>query len=131
MAENENDTAVADTEAGEEQEYTYNITIEDAVPATKRVVVDIPRDRIHAKIAVTDEHVRQALQNLKEQQGARVPGKGCGIEDKACVPADVTVRVDGEQLAQQTDAQIVSRPGRVAGSDVVDLDKQLRGAKSG
>src|SRR4051812_4710721 len=236
MAENENETAVADTEAGEEQEYTYNITIEDAGPATKRVVVDIPRERIDEKmaeqykdlrqqaaipgsrpgratqrrterrlasdvkeqvrrnlisesyeqaveknnlqvlgepqfddpnstqlkeneglkysfqievqpefkvpdlggltikkpkIAVTDENVQQALQNLKEQQGALVPVEDRGVEDKDYVTADVKVRVDGEEIANQPDAQIVSRPGRIAGIDVVDLDKQLRGAKSG
>src|SRR3954452_16523007 len=62
MAENENDTAVADTDAAaasEEQEYTYNISIEDAGPATKRVVVEIPKDRIDQKLAEQFKDLRQ------------------------------------------------------------------------
>src|SRR3954470_640206 len=63
MAENENETAVADTDAAgaaaEEQEYTYNIQIEDAGPATKRVVVEIPKDRIDQKMAEQYKDLRQ------------------------------------------------------------------------
>jgi trigger factor len=43
----------------------------------------------------------------------------------------VHIRLDGKDVAQQQDAQIVSRPGRLAGIDVVDLDKQLAGQKPG
>ena len=42
MAENQDNTAVADAEAAE-QAYQYQIQIEDAGPATKRVVVEIPK----------------------------------------------------------------------------------------
>jgi trigger factor len=81
------------------------------------------------KIGVTDENVEQAMQNLREQQGTLMPVEDRGVEDKDYLTADVTIKLDGKQIAQQPDAQIVSRPGRLAGIDVVDLDKQLAGMK--
>src|SRR5438045_4996932 len=225
MAENE--TAVADENAqqtGEEQEYQYQVRIEDAGPATKRVVVEIPKERIDEKLAeqykelrqqaaipgfrpghapqkliekrfagdiketvrrnliaesyeqavqknslqvigepqfdnpdaiqlkedaglsysfqievqpditlpdlkelkikkpkidVSEENVDQAMQNLKEQQGTLVPVEDRGIKDKDYVIGDVHVRVDGNEVAHQNDAQLVSRPGRLSGIDVV------------
>src|SRR4051812_46541798 len=58
MAENENTAAVAD-ENEQQQEYQYEIRIEDAGPATKRVVVEIPRDRIDEKLAEQYKELRQ------------------------------------------------------------------------
>jgi trigger factor len=81
------------------------------------------------KIGVTDENVEQAMQNLREQQGTLIPVEDRGVEDKDYLTADVTIRLEGKQIAQQNDAQIISRPGRLAGIDVVDLDKQLAGLK--
>ncbi len=81
------------------------------------------------KIAVSDENVDQAMQNLREQQGTLMPVEDRGVEDKDYLTADVTIKLEGKQIAQQPDAQIVSRPGRLAGIDVVDLDKQLAGMK--
>jgi trigger factor len=81
------------------------------------------------KIGVTDENVDQAMQNLREQQGTLLPVEDRGVEDKDYLTADVTIKLEGKQIAQQNDAQIVSRPGRLAGIDVVDLDKELKGMK--
>src|SRR5438552_3235341 len=83
------------------------------------------------KIEINEENVDQAMQNLREQQGALVPVEDRGIEDKDYVIADVHVKADGNVVAHQHDTQLVSRPGRLSGIDVVDLDKQLRGAKGG
>src|SRR6185295_11577225 len=41
------------------------------------------------------------------------------------------VKLEGNVIAHQHDAQIVARPGRIAGIDVADLDEQLAGLKSG
>src|SRR2546421_3328939 len=64
MAENENqaDTAVAEQQ---DEEYQYQIKIEDAGPATKRVVVEIPKERIDAKLA-------EQFKELRSQ--AAIPG---------------------------------------------------------
>ena len=55
-------------------------------------------------IAITDEHVDQAMQNLREQQGALMPVEDRGVEEKDYLIADVHVK-DGENvLAHQHDA---------------------------
>src|SRR5262249_39308563 len=41
------------------------------------------------------------------------------------------IKLDGNVIGHQHDTQFVARPGRVAGMDVADLDKQLEGAKGG
>ena len=61
MAENEteNATAVAEPENATEEAYQYSVKIEDAGPATKKVVVEIPGDRIEAKLAEQFKELRQ------------------------------------------------------------------------
>jgi len=83
------------------------------------------------KVNITPENVEQAMNNLQEQQGTLVPIEDRGVESKDYLTADVHVKVDGEVIAHQHDAQIVARPGRVAGVQVDDLDKQLEGMKVG
>src|SRR3982750_483398 len=61
---------MADQETGgatatEEQEYTYNVTIEDLGPATKKIPVEIPEDRIKGKLA-------EQFKELRSQ--AAIPG---------------------------------------------------------
>src|SRR5215471_2424869 len=67
------------------------------------------------KIEVTDEKVNQALQTLKEQQGTLVPVEDRGLEDKDHLVADVHIKLDGNVVSHQHDAQLVSRPGRLGG----------------
>src|SRR2546421_2491060 len=107
--------------------YSFQIEVQPDIklPDLKDLKIKRP------KIAITEENVDQAMQNLREQQGALVPVEDRGIEDKDYVIADVHVKADGNVVAHQHDTQLVSRPGRLSGVDVVDLDKQLRGAKGG
>src|SRR5438874_844527 len=58
MAENESEAAVAE-EAQPEEEYQYQIKIEDAGPATKKVVVEIPKERIEEKLSEQYKELRQ------------------------------------------------------------------------
>jgi trigger factor len=83
------------------------------------------------KVNVTEEHVDQAMQNLREQQGTLIPVEDRGVETNDRLIADVHVKLDGNFIAHQHDAQIVAKPGRVAGIRVADLDKQLQGLKPG
>src|SRR5947207_12464162 len=55
--ENQSDTAVA--------EIPYNIRVEDAGPATKKVFVEIPKEKVAEKIAEQYKELRQ---------GAYIPG---------------------------------------------------------
>lgn len=81
------------------------------------------------KVAVKDEHVDQAMQNLREQQGALVPVEDRGAEAGDHLFADVHLKVDGEVVSHLHDAEIVAKPGRIAGIQVDDLGEQLKGLK--
>src|SRR5256714_5390215 len=59
MAENESDAAVAEQGQQQEEAYQYQIKIEDAGPATKKVVVEIPKERIDEKMAEQYKELRQ------------------------------------------------------------------------
>lgn len=83
------------------------------------------------KISVTEENVQQAMNNLLEQQGTLVPVEDRGVQSKDYLTADVHAKVDGNEVTHQHDAQLVARPGRIAGIQIDDLDKQLDGMKPG
>ena len=107
--------------------YTFTVEVqpEFTIPDLASVKVKKP------KVNIKDENVDQAMQNLREQQGALVPVEDRGVEAKDYLTADVHVKIDGNVVSHQHDAQIVSRPGRLAGVQIDDLDKQLEGLKSG
>lgn len=113
----------------EEGNLTYSFQVEVqpdfAVPDMAGLKVRRP------KVNISDENVEQAMSNLQEQQGTLIPVEDRGVEAKDFLTADVHVKVDGEVIAHQHDAQVVARPGRVAGVQVDDLDKQLEGMKVG
>jgi trigger factor len=83
------------------------------------------------KVEVTDDNVNQAMQNLREQQGMLVPVEDRGIENRDHIIGDIHIKLDGNVIAHQHDSQLQSRPGRINGIDVPDLDKKLEGAKGG
>ena len=83
------------------------------------------------KIEIKDENVDQAMQNLREQQGALVPVEDRGVEKKDFLTADIHIKVDGNVIAHQHDSQVVARPGRIASIQIDDLDTQLEGLKLG
>ena len=83
------------------------------------------------KIEVKEENVDQAMQNLREQQGALMPVEDRGVKEKDYLLADVHVKEGDAVLAHQHDAQVVARPGRIGGIQIDDLDKQLEGLKPG
>ena len=60
-----------------------------------------------------------------------MPVEDRGVEAGDYLIADVHVKLDGNVIAHQHDAQLVARPGRMAGVQVDDLDKQLDGLKTG
>src|SRR5439155_4333451 len=107
--------------------YSFEVEVQPdiTVPELKGLKIKRP------KIEVTDENVAQAMTNLREQQGTLVPVEDRGVEDKDYLVADVHIKLDGNVVGHQHDAQIVVRPGRIAGIEVDDLDEQLRGTKAG
>lgn len=107
--------------------YSFSIEVQPnfTLPDLKGVAVKKP------KIQVTDDHINQAMQNLREQQGTVVPVEGRGIQEKDQVTADIVAKVEGNQVATQPDAQFVVRAGRIAGLDIPDMPAQLADAKPG
>lgn len=107
--------------------YSFEVEVQPDInlPELNRLKVKKP------KIDVTDENVAQALTNLREQQGTLVPVEDRGVEEKDYLIADVHVKDGDAVVAHQHDAQIVARPGRLAGIQVDDLADKLKGLKSG
>lgn len=81
------------------------------------------------KIDIKEENVDQAMQNLREQQGALVPVEDRAVQDGDYLLSDVHVKVDGNVIAHEHDTQLVSRAGRLVGIQVDDLPQQLSGMK--
>ena len=104
--------------------FTVEVQPDFAIPELKEIKVKKP------KIEVKDENVDQAMQNLREQQGALLPVEDRGVQEKDYLLADVHVKEGGNVVAHQHDAQIVARPGRIGGIQIDDLDKQLEGLKT-
>jgi trigger factor len=107
--------------------YSFQVEVqpEFALPDLTNLKVQRP------KITIKDENIDQAMNNLREQQGALVPVEDRGVEARDYLTADVHVKVDGNVVAHQHDAQLVARPGRIAGIEVQDLEQQLAGMKPG
>jgi trigger factor len=107
--------------------YTFEVEVQPdmTLPSLEGIRVKKP------KIEVKDENVDQAMSNLREQQGALVPIEDRGIQNKDYITADVHLKVDDKVVAHHHDAQIVVRPGSIAGIEVADLDQLLAGTKIG
>ncbi len=93
--------------------FTYSFSVEVRpdvkLPELKGIKVKKP------KIEITDNHINQAMNNLREQQGTLAPVEDRGVELKDYVTADVHVKIEGAVVSQQRDAQIVARPGASPG----------------
>jgi trigger factor len=105
--------------------FSVEVQPEFTLPELKGIKVKKP------KVAVTEENVEQAMTNLKEQQGSLVPVEDRGVVAKDFLTADIHGKVDGNIVAHQHDAQIVSRGGRLMGIQIDDLDTKLEGLKPG
>ena len=107
--------------------YTFMVEIQPKIelPNLKGLKVKKP------KIEVKEENVDQAMQNLREQQGALVPVEDRGVVAKDFMIADVHLKVDGNVVAHVHDAQLVARAGVVGGIQIDDLEKLVEGLKAG
>lgn len=81
------------------------------------------------KINITDEHVQQALANLREQQGTLLPVEDRGVQENDVIAADVHVKLGDEEVLHQHDMQLKVKPGTVMAIKLDDLPAQLAGAK--
>lgn len=105
--------------------YSFSVEVqpEFTVPDLSSLVIKKP------KVEITDEHVQQALANLREQQGVLNPVEDRGIKENDVATADIHVKVGDEVVLHQHDHQFRVRAGTVAGIKIDDLAAQLDGAK--
>lgn len=107
--------------------YTFEVEVQPEITLPNLTGITVKKPKVEVK----DENVDQAMNNLREQQGTLVPVEDRGVEAKDYITADVHLKVDGNNVAHQHDAQLVARPARLGGIEVSDFDKQIEGAKVG
>ena len=83
------------------------------------------------KVQVKDEHVDQAMLNLRQQQGAAGSGRGPRSRGGRLSHRRRHLKVDGNVVSHQHDGQVIAKPGRFAGIQIDDLDARLQGLKLG
>ncbi|HSV15182.1 MAG TPA: trigger factor [Tepidisphaeraceae bacterium] len=107
--------------------YTFEIEVQPDITLPNLTGIQVKKPKIEVK----DENVEQAMNNLREQQGTLIPVEDRGVQDKDYITADVHIKLDGNVVAHQHDAQLVARPARIGGIEVADFEKQIEGAKAG
>jgi trigger factor len=107
--------------------YSFEVEVQPDIVLPPLVGLNVKKPKVEVK----EEHIDQAMLNLREQQGVLVPVEGRGVEAGDYLTADVHIKTEGAVVSHQHDAQIVARPGRFAGIQVDDLDAKLEGLKVG
>jgi trigger factor len=107
--------------------FSFEVEVQPEITLPSLIGIPVKKPKIEIK----DENVDQAMQNLREQQGALVPVEDRGVEAKDYLTADVHLKVDGHVVAHQHDAQLVARPARIGGIEVPDFETQIAGLKTG
>lgn len=114
-------------EDGKGLSYSFSVEVQPEINLPDMAGLTVKKP----KIDITEENVNQAMQNLREQQGTLVPVEDRGVEEKDYLTADIMIKLDGNEVSHQHDAQLVSRPARIGGIDLPEFDKQVAGLKSG
>ena len=107
--------------------YSFEIEVQPQINLPPLTGLSVRKPKVNVK----DEHVDQAMLNLRQQQGALVPVEDRGVEAGDYLIADVHLKVDGNVVSHQHDGQIIAKPGRFAGIQIDDLDARLHGQKPG
>jgi trigger factor len=105
--------------------YSFSVEVqpEFAVPDLGSIEIKKP------KIEINAEHVAQARQNLREQQGTLLPVEDRGIQEGDVIAADIHVKLGDEEVLHQHDVQLKVKAGTVMAIQVDDLPAKLAGAK--
>ncbi|HTW94781.1 MAG TPA: trigger factor, partial [Tepidisphaeraceae bacterium] len=108
--------------------YSFSVEVQPdiALPTLTGVKVKKP------KVEVTEEHIDQAMSNLRRQNGgALLPVEDRGVEAGDYLTADIHLRNEGNLVAHQHDVQFVAGKESLCGVEVPDLAEKLAGAKPG
>ena len=123
MAENE-ETTTAVAEA--EQDFTYNVKVEDAGPGTKKVSIEIPQERIQTKLA-------EQFKDLRRQ--AAIPGFRPGHAPQKLVEkmfaTDVRNQVRGDLIRESYEQALEKNSLQVLGEPEFDEAEKIELPESG
>ncbi|MGA2230013.1 MAG: trigger factor [Tepidisphaeraceae bacterium] len=122
------DPAKIELPAQGDLKYAFNVEVQPdlKLPTLTGIKVKKP------KISVTEEHIDQAMTNLRQQNGgALVPVEDRGVTAGDYLVADVHFNHDGKQVMHQHDAQFVAGKTALGGVAIDDLADKLAGAKAG
>ena len=105
--------------------YSFQVEVvpEFIIPELGQLTVKKP------KVDITDEHVQQALLNLREQQGVQNPVEDRGIQADDAVAADIAIKLGDEEIVQQKDQQFRVKAQSILGIQIDGLVETLAGAK--
>jgi len=109
-------------------QYSFSVEVQPdfTIPELKGIKIKKPR------IEVTEEHIDQAMINLRQQNGgALIPVEDRGVESGDYVTGDVHFRLDGNVVMHQHDSQFVAGKTTLGGLLIEDLAEKLAGAKPG
>ncbi|HEX8324211.1 MAG TPA: trigger factor [Tepidisphaeraceae bacterium] len=124
----ENEEGIKLPEGGGDLSYTFSVEVQPdfALPELSGITIKKP------KIEVKDEHVEQALKNLREQQGTLLPVEDRGVAEGDAVEADIVIKNGDEELVHQPQFQFYARkPMTLLALQFDDLPATLAGAKPG
>src|ERR1043165_1057321 len=118
MAENQENTA-GDT-AVEEAPFEYPIRVEDAGPATKKVHIEIPKERIAAKL-------EESFKELRQQ--AAIPGFRVGHAPQKLIEKrfsqGVKDRVRRQLISESYEEGVKKNTPQVIGEPIFDQNQKL------
>src|SRR5258708_7115940 len=112
MAETEAGVAEAGQETETKEEYLYPVKVEEIGPAAKRVTVEVPRERIVAKLDEQYKELRQqaALPGFRVGHAPRKLLERRFSEDVRSQVAGTLVRESYTQAIEKNDLKVIGDP---------------------
>ncbi|HPF40764.1 MAG TPA: trigger factor [Phycisphaerae bacterium] len=114
----------------EEGDFTFRCEVEIKpefeLPALTGVDVEKP------VLTISDDDVTKEIDRFRARRGTWAPvEEGGKVEEDDLIVADLTVTIDGKELAKRENAQFAARPQMVEGAIVSDFGDKVKGSKVG
>ncbi|MCK6455303.1 MAG: trigger factor [Phycisphaerae bacterium] len=95
------------------------------LPELKKIKVKRPN------VKITDEDVQKQVDRMRGIRGSWEPVSGGGVQTDDLLIVDATVKVGGQVVKSEENAQLFARPQRIEGVSLEKLGDVLKGAKAG
>lgn len=107
--------------------YSFSVEVQPEFVLPNLVGLKVTR----RKLEVKDEHVDQAIENLREQQAVAVPIEGRGVQENDYIAIDGHLLTNGQVVDHAHNLQLTVKPGRIFAIQIDDLPAQLAGMNVG